>query len=354
MPSRIGVISPSFPPRCLKTSNALNPSVFWFSEIEACFAFLLNNMLDKVYIDSTHADINHTCITKYQLMIKQLHPHLEIIFRDFNTSLAHKNINYFYLPKLETLFKDGKLKSLFQPIVKRVGDTTKVYGFECLSRFLYNEHHYPPELIFNYAAEKLKLTNYDKICLAQSINLAPKHKDIAIFVNVRPQTLIAKDFCQWFKDLLSSNYLAPEQVVVEITEQYCNISEMELVDKCATLTKMGFKIAIDDYGSGLSNLHMLELIKPHYIKVSGRFTKNCHEDVVRQKIIKNVLTLVNDFNIKAVVESVETVDEWQMLKEYNAELGQGYYFYRPIEKAKLEKILFTNHKNKQKASVLVS
>lgn len=311
-------------------------ALYWFNEIEALYAFLLTDSLDKVLIDrSIHLDAG-SCAIKYEKLIEQIHPHLKFATYDSKNFLTgDKTGTLFYFPNLETMFKNGELKSVFQPIVAGLSSGHKIIGYECLSRVQFNNVALAPDFLFNYAQEKLQLTNYDKVCLLQSLRLAPKISGVLIFVNVRPQTLISLNFYPWFKEELKKNNLDPKNMVIEITEQHCVISEREMGIQCDLLRDLGIKIAIDDFGSGISNLSMLEITKPDFIKISGRFIKGSHLDIQKQKIIKNVMDLANDLEIKAIVENVETELECQQVAALGVNLAQGFYFYRPMNKADL-------------------
>jgi len=341
---KIGVISPKLPNVAPKVHAPVGSSFFWFSEIEGAFAFLLHDHLDRLYIDATLIENPEANAHKYQKLIEQLHPHLENSFlaleaaRPSISNIAALN----YFPQLDVLFKNGDVKTVFQPIVEMRADGHLIHGVECLSRFHFEGRNYAPEFIFNYAAEKLKLTNYDKICLMQALSLVPHRDNSLIFINVRPQTLISHDFCPWFRSVLKKNNLSPEQIVIEVTEQYCNISEYEMVEQCKTLRNQGIRLAVDDFGSGISNLSMLEIMRPSYIKISGRFIKNAHLDARKQKIIKNVLDLADDFGIVAIVESVELKEEWQQVMALGARLAQGFYFFQAMDRERVLDLLGKN------------
>lgn len=342
MALKIGVISPRIPHSPAALYAPQDAQVFWFDEIEACFAYLLSDELNKLYIDEALLGDKEACMVKYQKQLEQLHPHLETSYINFSASRAASNQGVTrHYPKLDMLFKNGDLKSVFQPIMQAHENKDSLYGLECLSRFRCNNFDYPPEFVFNYAQEKLKLVTSDKICLMQALNLLPC-KETLVFVNVRPQTLISNDFYPWFKSLLKQHQLLPEQMVIEVTEQYCNISEAELSSQCRLLENNGFRLAIDDFGSGISNLSMLEIMRPSFIKISGRFTKQAHCNESKQKIINNVLSLAKDFGISTIVESVESQEEWALVKSLGARLGQGFYFFRPMPTQEARE-LFVRH-----------
>lgn len=316
-------------------------SLLWFHEIEAGFAYLLQDVVDRLWIDRRLVMEPYDCGKKYQKLIEQLHPRLDMSLADFNvntlTDVMPKDFRYF--PKLEVLFKNGELTSVYQPIIEYDGNNYIIHGIECLSRILYNGQYYAPEFIFNYAAEKLRLTHYDKICLTQTLISVPHDQNTIIFINVRPQTLIGPDFVHWFKSILKQRNLVPSQIVIEVTEQYCNISEQEMSIQCRNLKQQGFRLAIDDFGSGISNLSMLEIMDPSYLKISGRFIKNAGQNLKRQKIIKNVLDLAKELGIIAIVESIEEGQEWAQVQKLGANLAQGFYFYKPMAKADVELLL---------------
>ncbi len=306
-----------------------NSGLYWFNEIEALYAFLLSEPLSRIFVDGDIQKTFGPCALRYQKLIEQMYPNLR--FLPFDMKLLSDNNGVLrYYPSLETLFKNGDLKSVFQPIISTTNNKDSIIGFECLSRLQYNNVPLAPDFLFNYAQEKLQLSNYDKVCLLQALSLAPHQKGILIFVNVRPQTLISTNFYPWLKEQLKKFNLDPKTIVIEITEQYCVMPEQQIAAQCELMRSLGIKIAIDDFGSGLSNLSLLQITKPDFIKISGRFTKNAHCDKEKQLLIKNILDLAQAFNIKAIIENVETSKEWEQVKALGVRLAQGFYFYRPM------------------------
>jgi EAL domain-containing protein (putative c-di-GMP-specific phosphodiesterase class I) len=116
-----------------------------------------------------------------------------------------------------------------------------------------------------------------------------------------------------------------------------------MIEQCEYLRSQGLRLAIDDFGAGISNLSMLEIMKPSYIKISGRFIKNSHLDERKKKIIKNILDLAKDFDIIPIVESVESSEEWRQVIDMGARMAQGFYFFRPMDQENLN-VLLKNRK----------
>ena len=333
MAHKIGVVSPELPHSAhLRSRISPNSMFFWFAEIEALFAYLFHEHLDEIIIDERLMKDAQCCAAKYQKLIAQMHPNIIISITTIlsTPSFAQHEVPVVYFPVLEDLFKNGELQSVFQPIVKPAANKNHVIGFECLSRITFNNKIFTPEFLFNYAQEKLLLTNYDKICLMQALRLAPLSRQILIFVNVRPQTLISENFLPWFKELLKKNHISAEQIIMEVTEQHCIISEPDMSVQCQHLRALGVRIAIDDFGCGISNHSMVDVMKPAFIKISGRFIKNAHENSLKQKIMKNILELSLDCGISSIVESVENIAEWELAASLGASLAQGFYFFKPM------------------------
>lgn len=341
MAQKIGIVSPELPNNVQVLSHLPEGSkVYWFLEIEAMFAYLFQDRLDALYFDENICQETHLATEKYRTFILQMRPELRINIIKVKPHREGQNLNGGqFFPKLEVMFQSGELLSVFQPIVEPINTNTRIYGYECLSRLRYNSSCFTPEFLFNYAQEKLVLSTYDKICLMQALSFVPYHKDMLIFVNIRPQTLLSANFYPWFKELLKKNHLSQDRIVLEITEQHCIISEQEMALQCQELKNQGLRIAIDDFGSGISNLALLEILKPDFIKVSGRFVKNSPQNKTKQKIIKNILELAHDLEIHAVVENVEIAKEWHLLAKLGAKLAQGFHFHKPMAQKELLALL---------------
>lgn len=328
MDIRIGIISPKL--SRLPKTTIKNAQFIWFKEMEAVWAYLLNKPLSEVYIDPVAKSLVDQ---KYRLMIADLYPQIKI--KDFKPELEiTKDIICF--PELKDVFEKGSIHSLYQPIV-HASQETKIVGFECLSRFVYDQKNLSPEFIFNYAQEKLCIIKYDRLCIELTLNHAPKNNGL-IFINVRPQTLVSKDFAPWLLNVLNDKKISADQLVLEITEQQCHILDESIKSQCQELKALGVKLAIDDFGTGLANLSLLSSVTPDFLKISGAFSRNVHQDRSKALIIKNILSLCESFHIQAVMECVETEEEWTELVKLGANYAQGFYFYKPMTAEEIKQL----------------
>jgi EAL domain-containing protein (putative c-di-GMP-specific phosphodiesterase class I) len=97
--------------------------------------------------------------------------------------------------------------------------------------------------------------------------------------------------------------------------------------------RIGFKIALDDFGSGFSSLARFAELKPEVVKLDRAVVQNCDEDETRRAIIVHTVRLCRDLNVKLVVEGVETEAEIITLQIAGVRYMQGFYFARPAFEA---------------------
>lgn len=127
--------------------------------------------------------------------------------------------------------------------------------------------------------------------------------------------------------------IAPERIMLEIseTETIANFSRfVQMVDASRSL---GVKFAIDDFGAGYAGLNLLAHFQPDAIKIDMQLVRDIWHQGPRQAIVRGVITTCTDLGIDIVAEGVETMDEYQWLRDEGISLFQGYLFARPAFQA---------------------
>lgn len=110
-------------------------------------------------------------------------------------------------------------------------------------------------------------------------------------------------------------------------EQVADTDHLKNIISCYQL--LGFKTAIDDFGSGYSGLNLLAEFQTNIVKLDMDLVRNINDDPIRQKIVSHVLAMMNDLAITTLAEGIETAAEYQWLKQAGVRLFQGYYFAKP-------------------------
>lgn len=123
--------------------------------------------------------------------------------------------------------------------------------------------------------------------------------------------------------------LATERVVIEVSE------ERDVVDHPAVLAALhhwrqqGYRIALDDYGAGRSNLSTLLAVQPDIIKMDRAITARVCVDPRHRVVVQALVRLAEELRIDLVAEGIETPSQLDTLRELGVQLGQGYLFGRP-------------------------
>ena len=91
----------------------------------------------------------------------------------------------------------------------------------------------------------------------------------------------------------------------------------------------GFLIAMDDFGSGSSNLNLMHQLRPDFIKLDMQLIRNVHQDYYKALITEKLLEIAVELEIKTVAEGVETLEEFDWVRERGANFVQGYLIAKP-------------------------
>lgn len=243
-------------------------------------------------------------------------------------SLADENLNENAEDEVvKDIIKNNRFVYAFQPIVSaQSGD---IFGYEALMRAENDGVPVSPLRILDYASEHNQLYEVEKLTMNNVLSTYSfDRKDFGnrkIFINSIPgYQLKGKDYGE-----LSLKYKEFfENVVIEVTEhtQFKSNELKRLLDRSA---KDGFKIAIDDYGTGYSNTSNLLEYLPNYLKIDRLLISEIHEDTKRQHFVKAIVEFAHSNGFLALAEGVETASELKMVIGLGVDLIQGYYTARP-------------------------
>ncbi len=224
------------------------------------------------------------------------------------------------------ILNDDLLTYHFQPIVS--AKSGEIVAYEALMRYE-GGVKISPLTILNHAAAMGRLDDVERHTMYNLFRFVHAHKeemsDKQLYINSIPScTLPEKDFqelCTTYSDIVS-------KIVIEFTEQ-TEASKEQLEIVLDRRKRYGFGIAIDDYGTGYSNISNLLTFMPNCIKIDRSLIMNIHEDKRRQHFVKNIIDYARDNHFKVLAEGVEKMEELKMLTGMGIDLIQGYFTARP-------------------------
>lgn len=157
-------------------------------------------------------------------------------------------------------------------------------------------------------------------------------KTVPISINVSKAHFYGNDLRAKLHELVQKYGLETWDLELEITESICAEDSNVILIKIGELQQDGFRIAMDDFGSGYSSLNMLKEIPLDIIKMDLKFLDSKEESELKSRyILKSLIDLAQAMDLKVVVEGVETESQVQFLIQFYECVAQGYYFSRPVD-----------------------
>ncbi len=164
------------------------------------------------------------------------------------------------------------------------------------------------------------------------------YKDFHINVNLSVVQLLQKDVVKNVHEIFDRTGVNPCNIVLEITESFA-INDMDRVMKIIDgLKELGPEIALDDFGTGYSSLNYIKQLPLNIIKVDKTFIDDIVEDEYAQAFIKLIVDLSKTIGTEIVVEGIEDIHQFKLLKEIGVNYIQGYFFGKPVDAEKFEEI----------------
>jgi EAL domain-containing protein (putative c-di-GMP-specific phosphodiesterase class I) len=228
------------------------------------------------------------------------------------------------------LVDNNRLTSHFQPIVY-AHDTSQVFAQEALLRAVDQDGKLvPPYRMFGAARAAGMLDMLDGHARTTALREAVRHQlQSRIFINLNPASVRDPEALASTLELVTTLGFPREQVVFELVESDHGVSGASLEALRAYFTQEGFKLALDDLGSGYSSLNLIHRLRPDYIKLDMDLIRDVHEDPYKARITAKILELAQELNIDTIAEGVETLGELRWLRARGATYLQGYLIAKP-------------------------
>ena len=158
-----------------------------------------------------------------------------------------------------------------------------------------------------------------------------------ISVNISTKDFYLVDVYETFVDIVERNGINPEKLKLEITETTIMDNFERNIKIIKRLQDYGFKIEIDDFGSGYSSLNMLKDISADILKIDMGFLNATENELKGQDILESIIFLAQKLGMEVITEGVETSQQLTMLIQMGCRMFQGYYFSRPVPEEEFEK-----------------
>jgi EAL domain-containing protein (putative c-di-GMP-specific phosphodiesterase class I)/GGDEF domain-containing protein len=213
--------------------------------------------------------------------------------------------------------------------------TQRVIGVEALARLTDGRQEMVPPDVF---IPKIETMNYTirfgeyiiKRVLKEYKLLCSKYQEgMTVAINISPAHLISDGFVDFVRHEVIQNDVSPHKILFEITEEVM-ISNYNTVTRVLKELKMiGFRVSLDDFGSGYSSLGYLAKLDIDELKIDKVFIAEMSESDRMGKMVEMIMEMAREYDLNVVAEGIEEEDQYRRLLELGCHEVQGFYFSRP-------------------------
>lgn len=288
------------------------------------------NIADLVYTDQEWTSSQIIEYLEYSLdMARQTdwgNVHFDIAI---NQQLQRKK---YLIETMRCAIRDKRFKVWYQPIY--CCDTGKFSCAEALLRLTdYNGETVSPEIFIPLSEETGMIEDLSWIVLEEICKLlcTPQGAHLKyISLNISLQSFLNPGLAEAILSCLKTHGLTPDRIKIEITERVLLHDMMLARSQMDRLVSSGIQIYIDDFGTGYSNFAFVLDSPFECVKIDRSLVKDILTDTTKDLTVKTLMKLFHEIGKELVIEGVENELQARRLKEYGADMIQGFYYARPM------------------------
>lgn len=353
-------------------SNADNFVVLKKAESETEIEKYLNNLFANVNIAIAEKHIN------YRMMIKAGIYQVEDTDNNISSiidkaGMAKKTIGQIYKStyafysevmrqkaieeknlenEMEKALKNREFCIFLQPQIDLA--TKKIVSAEALVRWMHPEKGMIPPFKFIPVFENNGfISKLDMFVWEEAARTLRKWKDnnqimVPIAINLSRVDVEQENLMDELLGLSEKYELGNQWIKMELTESVYSEEGTLIMERMKKIQEHGFKVAVDDFGSGYSSLHMLKKMPIDILKIDKSFLDvDMNMDIKDEIVIRDVIGMGKHLNLQIIVEGVETQEQSDFLESIGCDIVQGYFYGRPVPVKEFEIILKENHEGGQ-------
>lgn len=291
----------------------------------------------KLACDGVRGDYTKP-ISFYSKELHEVDLYHERLVHDIDEAIFNRDLIVYYQPKYDI-----------------TGDTPRLRSAEALIRWKHPELGMisPGDFIPLFENNGL-IQKLDHYVWAEAALQVRKWKvrhgiSIPVSVNVSRVDIYDPDLKNRLSSIVKENKLTTDELMLEITESAYADDAKALIEVVEQLRGMGFKIEMDDFGSGYSSLNMITTIPIDVLKMDMKFIRNMNRDEKSLKMVELVIDIAKFLKVPVVAEGVEDASQVETLKGMGCDVIQGYYFSKPVMPQEFEEFIIEEVRRRKKA-----
>lgn len=241
----------------------------------------------------------------------------------------------------------GQFKLHYQPLVDIKSGS--IIGTEALVRWEHPERGLlSPNEFIPVAEETGLIVPLGKWVLAEACRQACAWRSefatpLKMNVNLSVRQFQHPDLVEDVAEVLRQTGLEPACLSLEITESVAMIEPERTAAMLRELRELGLRLAIDDFGTGHSSLtYLIRRFRMDILKIDRSFIGEVANDPEYKVIVSGIVGIARGLNLEVVAEGIETAEQYELLQSVGCDMGQGYFFSRPLSGEALSALLSKN------------
>jgi multidomain signaling protein FimX len=233
-----------------------------------------------------------------------------------------------WVKHIKSALMENRFRLVQQPIASLLGEDKGM--FDVLVRMLDEQGSEVLPAEFIAAAERNDLMkNIDRWVIGASMSFAANRKAACIFVRVSKDTVLDKSLLGWLDTQLKSLKIEAKRICIQVTEDLATQYVRQTKELAESLRKLGFRFALEHFGTGRDPLKLLADIDMNFIKVDGSLMQGLSTNQLQQQRVKGLVEAAKRRGIETVAERVEDANTMAVLWQLGIEFIQGYFVNAP-------------------------
>jgi diguanylate cyclase (GGDEF)-like protein/PAS domain S-box-containing protein len=245
---------------------------------------------------------------------------------------------------------ESHLFVVFQPII--ASHNEQILGFETLVRWRHPERGLIMPNEFIPLAEETGLIHslgiwvLKKACaqvrIWQARGLSSAENPLSVSVNISGKQFSHPDLVEQIETIIQENGIAPASLNLEITERLLVENSETIIKSMERLRDLGVNLQIDDFGRGYSSFSYLQHIPVNTLKIDSLFIQRIGQNPNNAEIIRSIVGLAKSLGLSVIAEGVETIGQFQQLKQLECQFVQGYLFSKAVLGDETDQLILKN------------
>jgi diguanylate cyclase (GGDEF)-like protein/PAS domain S-box-containing protein len=233
-----------------------------------------------------------------------------------------------WVKHIKSALMENRFRLVQQPIASLLGEDKGM--FDVLVRMLDEQGTEVLPAEFIAAAERNDLMkNIDRWVIGASMSFAANRKASCIFVRVSKDTVLDKSLLAWLETQLKSLKIEAKRICIQVTEDLANQYVLQTKELAESLRKLGFRFALEHFGTGRDPLKLLADIDMNFIKIDGSLMQGLSTNQIQQQRVKGLVEAAKRRGMETVAERVEDANTMAVLWQLGIEFIQGYFVNAP-------------------------